>query len=56
MEPIEKPSDIDEDEDQLIELELSDLEEPYEQPIELSDGENEPYPPKEINKNIIKPQ
>ena len=35
---------------------LSELEEPDEQPIEVSDDENEPIQPKKINKNLIKPQ
>ena len=35
-----EPSVVDEDEDELIELELLQLEEPDEQPIEVSDDEN----------------
>ena len=46
-----QPSDVDEDEDELIELELSELEKPGEQPIEVSDDENESISPK---KNKLK--
>ena len=35
LEPTEKPLDVDEDEDKLIELELSEIEQPDEQPIEV---------------------
>ena len=44
-EPTEKPSDVDEDEDKLIELELLDLEKPDEQPTKVSDDESESNPP-----------
>ena len=54
LEPTEKPLDVDEDE--LIELELLELEPPDEQPIKVSDDENESIPPRKINKNLIKPQ
>ena len=56
FEPTEKTSDVDEDEDELIELELLELEPPDEQPIKVSDDENESIPPRKINKNLIKPQ
>ena len=46
--------DVDEEEDELIELKLLQPEESNEQPIEVSDGENESNPPK-IIKNLIKP-
>ena len=48
LESIEKPSDVHEDVDEFIELEHLELEEPDEQPINESDDENEPNPPKEI--------
>ena len=44
LEPTENPSDVDGED--LIELELFELEEPDEQPTEVSDDENEPSPPK----------
>ena len=49
LKTIEKPSDVDEDEDNLIELELLELKEPDEQPLEVSDDENEPNPTNIIN-------
>ena len=42
MESAEKPSDIDENEGELIELELSEVEKPDGQSIEVSDDESEP--------------
>ena len=56
LEPIEKPSDIAAYEGALIELELFQLEEPDEHPIEVSYDENEPNPPKINLKNSIEPQ
>ena len=56
LESTEKQSDVDEDEDELIKLELLELEEPDEQPIEVSDDESEPNSSKKMNKNLIKPQ
>ena len=47
LEPTEIPLDINEDE--LIELELSQLEEPVEQPIEVSDERNGTNSPKKMN-------
>ena len=42
LERTENPSNFDEDEDELIKLELSELEEPDEQLIKISDDEDEP--------------
>ena len=50
LKPTEKPSDVDDDEEQLILLELLELEDPDEQPFEVSDDESKPDPPEEINK------
>ena len=52
FQPTEKPIDVDEDEDELIELELSEIEQLDEQPIEASDDENESISPEKINKKI----
>ena len=46
FEPTEKTLDVDEDEDELIEFELLEIEQPDEQPIEVSDDKNESIPPK----------
>ena len=46
------PSNVDEEKDELIELELSELEKPDIQPIKVSGDEKEPNLPKEINKNL----
>ena len=52
LEPYKNPSDVDEDVDGFIELELLELGEPDEQSIEVSGDENDPIPPKKINKNL----
>ena len=52
LEPTEKPLDVDEDEDELIELELLEIDQPDKQPIEVSDDENESMPPIKTNKNL----
>ena len=45
LELIEKPSDVDEDEEKLIQLELLIIEEPDEQQVKVSDDDNEPLTP-----------
>ena len=54
LELTKKPIDVVEDEDELIELELSEIEQPDEQPIEVSDDEDESIPQKKINKKLDK--
>ena len=46
LKPTEKPSNVNEDEDELIKLKLLEIEEPDELPIEVSDDENESIIPK----------